>query len=113
MRAVHVSFKLEKVEYRGSVASRQKQRFVRAQSTYYCFTCGGNHHRLGAPAEVKSLEPLWMGLCARSISIQGIMEHPWYNTPMRTHYEDALARLKQEQDEVEEKVGRVESKGSV
>ncbi|KAF5841225.1 kinase-like domain-containing protein [Dunaliella salina] len=40
------------------------------------------------------------------ISIQGIMEHPWYQTPMRSHFEDALGTLKQEQDEVEEKLAK-------
>jgi hypothetical protein len=32
------------------------------------------------------------------------MEHPWYKSAMRHHFEDALARLGKEQDEVEEKV---------
>lgn len=39
------------------------------------------------------------------IDIKGIMAHPWYNQPMRPHYEEALAKLAVEQEAVDKKVG--------
>uniref|UniRef100_A0A7S0WUB7 Protein kinase domain-containing protein n=1 Tax=Chlamydomonas leiostraca TaxID=1034604 RepID=A0A7S0WUB7_9CHLO len=40
----------------------------------------------------------------KRIDIKGIMAHPWYNTPMRPHFEDALTKLGMEQEAVEKKV---------
>lgn len=47
----------------------------------------------------------WYKICpVHRITVPEIMEHPWYKISMRKHFEDALTRLKVEQDEVEEKV---------
>jgi len=43
-------------------------------------------------------------LCACSISIKGIKAHPWYNTRMRPHFEEALEQLGKAQAQADEKV---------